>query len=88
MLHTCMLQAYVSKCFQVFHAHVFKCFIWMLHMFAMVFNFFQALSQVFQMLISSVSCVLFTTVASRCFKSRLNTAHGMHGEAADGASNF
>jgi hypothetical protein len=43
-------------------------FIWMLHMFAMVFKYFQMFSQVFQTFVSSVSSVFFlyvATVASR-----------------------
>ena len=34
--YTCMLQAYISSVFQLFHTYVCKCFIWMLHMFVMV----------------------------------------------------
>jgi hypothetical protein len=53
----------------------------MLHMFALVFKcFFPAFSQVFQMLVSSVSSVFFlfvAVVAARCFKSRSGVAHGM-----------
>jgi hypothetical protein len=29
--YTCMLQAYVFKCFQAFHTYVCKCFIWILY---------------------------------------------------------
>jgi hypothetical protein len=68
------------KCFQVFHTYVCKSFIWMLHMFAMVFKCFSCV-------FASVSDTYFTcfiylllyvaTVASGCFKSRSSIAHGM-----------
>jgi hypothetical protein len=51
--YTCMLRAYVFKCSQVFHTYVYKCFIWMLHMFAMVFKCFSG---------------VFTSVLDTCFK--------------------
>jgi hypothetical protein len=44
--YTCMLQAYVFKYFQMFHTYVCKCFIWMLNVFAMVFNYFRRFSSV------------------------------------------
>ena len=54
--YICMLQAYVSSVFQVFHMYVCKCFIWMLQW---VPNVFQVFSQVFHTLVSSVSFVFF-----------------------------
>ena len=45
--YTYMLQVYIFKCFQIFHTYVWKYFILMLHMFAMVFKYFYAFSQVF-----------------------------------------
>jgi hypothetical protein len=51
--YTCMLQAYVFKCFKVFHMYVCKCFICMLHMFAMVFKCFSG---------------VFASVSDACFK--------------------
>jgi hypothetical protein len=53
--YTCLLQAYVFKCFQVFHAYVCKCFISMLHMFAMVFKCF---SGIFTSVLSVFFCML------------------------------
>jgi hypothetical protein len=48
------------KYFHVFHTYVCKRFIWMLHMFAMVFKgFLVTFSQVFQTLVSSVSSIFF-----------------------------
>jgi hypothetical protein len=47
------------KYFQVFHIYVCKRFIWVLHIFAMVFKCFQTFWQVFHMLVSSVSSVFF-----------------------------
>jgi hypothetical protein len=41
------------KCFQVFHMYVYEYFIWMLHMFAMVFKCFSD---------------VFTSVSDACFK--------------------
>jgi len=77
--YTCMLQAYVSS--------VLSCFICMfisvsseccicLQWFS---NVFQAFSQVFQTLVSSVLFVFFyvATVASGYFKSRSDVTHGM-----------
>jgi hypothetical protein len=85
VIYKCMLQAYVSKCFQVFHTYVCECFIWMLHMFAMVFKFFQTFSQVFHL---SSFLLYVATVASGCFKNKLSVAHGMRvgsGQAAGDA---
>ena len=60
------------KCFQVFHMYVCNCFIWMLHMFAIVF--LQAIvSKCFICLLLYVR-----NVASECFKSRSGVTHGMH----------
>jgi hypothetical protein len=42
--YTCMLHAYFSSVFRCFHAYVYKCFIWMLHMFAIVFKCFSGVS--------------------------------------------
>jgi hypothetical protein len=69
------------KYFQVFHTYICKCFIWMLHMFAMVFKCFSGA-------FASVSCAFFyvATVASRCFKSTFWVLHmGYVWEAAGGA---
>jgi hypothetical protein len=57
--YTCMLQAYVSKCF-----------IWILHMFAMFFrHFHKCFIRLFQ--VFHLSFFLYVaTVASQCFKSR------------------
>ena len=52
----------------------------MLYMFAMVFKSFQAFSQVFHTIVSSVSSIFFlyvVTIASGCFSSRSGVAHGM-----------
>jgi hypothetical protein len=71
--YTSMLKTYVSSVFHMFHTYVSKCFIWMLHMFAMLSNVFQAFSQMFQTLVSSVTSVFFCMlqlVASGCFKGR------------------
>ena len=50
--YTCMLQA-LFQVFWVFHTYVCKCFIWMLHMFAMVFKYFSD---------------VFASVSDSCFK--------------------
>jgi hypothetical protein len=73
---TCCIYMHVpSICFQVFLgiSYVCKCFIWMLHIFAMVFKCFSGFfaSVSFHTLVSSVSSVFFY-VASGCFKSRLS----------------
>jgi hypothetical protein len=68
------------KCFYVFDTYVCKCFIWMLQMFAMVFKYF---SSIFVSVSNAYfKCFIYlflyvTTVASKCFKSRLCVAHVM-----------
>jgi hypothetical protein len=51
--YTSMLQEYVFKCFQMFNTYVCKCFVWMLHIFALVFKCFSA---------------IFASVSDVCFK--------------------
>ena len=68
------------ECFQVFHTYVCKCFIWMLHMFAMVFNCFSGVfASVSDACFKCFICLLLyaTTVASGHFKSRSGVAHRM-----------
>jgi hypothetical protein len=59
--YTCMLQAYVFKCFRCF-IHC-KCFIWVLHMFAMpthVFSWrFRRMLQIFHLDVAKVDLVLY-----------------------------
>jgi hypothetical protein len=51
-------------------------------------NVFLAFSQVFQMLVLSVSFMYVATVASGYFKSRSGVAHGMRWEAAGSADDI
>jgi hypothetical protein len=68
------------KCFKTFHTYACKCFIWMLHMFAMIFNCssgvfrkcFRHLFQVFHL-----SSFVYCNVVSGCFKNRSGVAHIM-----------
>jgi len=79
------------KCFQVFHMYVCKCFMWILHMFAMVFKCF---SGVF----ASVSNACFkcficlplyvATVASGCLKIDQVLHMGCAWEAAGGVDDI
>ena len=79
--YTCMLQAYVFKCFKVFHMYVCKCFIWMLHMFAMVFKcFFRHFRRKCFRRLFLVFHLFFVTVASGCFKSRSGIARDARGK--------
>jgi hypothetical protein len=70
--YTCMLQAYVSSVSGVSYTCC-KCFIRMLHMFAMTFKCFPGVLQVFQTYIANVS--------SGCCKSRASVAHVAMGSA-------
>ena len=82
--YTCMLQAYVSKCFHVFYTYVCKCFIWMLHMFAIVFKYFSGvLASVSNAYFKCFICLLLyvATAASGCFKSRSGVTHEMRVES-------
>jgi hypothetical protein len=85
VVYTSMLQAYVSSIFQVFHMYLYKCFISMLNMFAMVFKCFSdVFLQVFQTLcFKCFICFLLyvVTLTSGYFKSRSSVAHGMHVES-------
>ena len=70
--YTCMLQAYVLSVSGVSYV-CYKCFIWMLHMFAIAthvfLSFFWCLQviQLFRMYVANIS--------SRCCKSRSGVAH-------------
>jgi hypothetical protein len=73
----CYIYMYVAsicfKYFQVFHTYICKCFIWMLHMFAMVFKCFLGA-------FASVSCALFlccNCCISVFQKYILSVAHGI-----------
>ena len=60
------------KCFQMFHTYVYKCFIWMLHMHAMVFKCFsRRFRKCFRHCFKCFICIplYITTVVSGCFKS-------------------
>jgi hypothetical protein len=60
---TWMLHIHVAnicfKCFQVFHTYVYEYFIWMLHIFVMVSNIFEAFPRVFQTFVSNGSLAFF-----------------------------
>jgi hypothetical protein len=68
------------KCFQVFHTYACKCFIWTLHMFAMIFKCFSGVfASVLDTYFKYFICFLLyvTIVASGYSKSRSCVAHGM-----------
>jgi hypothetical protein len=68
------------KCFQVFYTYVCKCFIWMLHMFVMVFKCFSGVfTGVLDICFKCFICLglYVATIVSGCFKSRSSVAHGM-----------
>jgi hypothetical protein len=68
------------KCFEVFHMYVCKCFIWMLHVFAMILKCF---SVTFASVSDAFKCFIYlflyvATVVFWCFKNRSGVAHEMH----------
>jgi len=68
------------KCFKVFHTYVCKRFIWMLHIFAIVFKYFSSVFVgVLDVCFRCFICLLLyvAIVVSRCFKSRSGVAHGI-----------
>jgi hypothetical protein len=69
------------KCFKMFHTYVCECFIWMLHMFAMVFKCFSSIfASVSDVCFKCFICLLLyvAIVASECFKNRPGVTHGIH----------
>ena len=94
VLSGCCKSRYECCIYMHFASICFKCFQGFIRMFASVssecciclqwfLNVFETFSQVFQMLLLSVSFVffcMFVTVASKCFKSRSVVAHVMHME--------
>jgi hypothetical protein len=80
----CCLYMHVAgicfKWFLVFYTYVCKCFIWMLHIFAMIFKyFFRCFASVSNTCFKCFICLLLyiATVAFGCFKSRSGVTHGM-----------
>jgi hypothetical protein len=83
--YECCIHMHVTsvyfKCFQVFHTYACKCFIWMLHIFAMIFKcFLDVFASVSDTCFRCFICLFFlyiATVVSRCFKSRLSVVNRM-----------
>jgi len=76
------------KCFQVLHTYVCKCFIWMLHMFAMVFKIFLGIfASVSNACFKCFICLLLyaATDTSGCFKNRSSVAYEMRVGSGGGA---
>ena len=76
VLSGCCIYMHVAsicfKCFQLFYTYVYKYFIWMLHMFAMVFKCFSGVFvSVSNAYFKCFICLLLyiATVISECFKS-------------------
>jgi hypothetical protein len=80
--YTCILQAYVSNVADVSYVYC-KCFIWVLHMFAMLHTCFRVFSAVLHKSVWDVCCKCFSffwkyvaSISSECSKSRSGVAIG------------
>jgi hypothetical protein len=78
MLHIHACCKHMFKSFEVFHMYVCKCFIKMLHMFAMIFKCFSGVfGSVSNACFKYFICLFMLQLLHRCFKSRLGVAHGI-----------